>query len=464
MPKIFSFLLVFLSFCVSSFAQDAYTLKGTVSDANIKEPIPHVAVYIDKTTLVTTTNTAGKFEIVISKEYQANALIFSCIGYGTFKVEITDIIQKNINDFPLKVETAQLSAVTLRKPLKPEEILKKTIEKLATNFPTEPYEQQCFYRSIAKVDGQYRNFQESILDIYNGGYNEKYDKDKYRYLNTDMYLTKQQRRGKYNLKYDMFGHIIGNTYPNMVLRSKKNLFHRAFWVTEKPKNLYIIQKENQHHAEKEVYVLEIKPKKFDTPNIRIYENEAPYKTTLYIDTDSYAIVKIEASTQEYASHYPKITDNYTFCTYHFLEANITILFLENEGKYYLHYIRGNNIYLDYGWDRNSTPKRVETQAELITENIDNRKLTTSQLYKKYGIYYQHGQVKIPLVAPKVATYNPTFWQNYTIPPFADMQKLKQDLEQSQTLEQQFIETSGKPIVSPEDEIQIKKKYNKKWQE
>jgi len=461
--KIFLFSIPFFLNILIGYAQNDYTIIGRAIDSETKEAVSYTAVYIAETNIITTANIGGYFEIKVPVIYAKNNLLFSCIGYALTVIEVQEVIAKKQTVFKLKISKTDLPAITLRPNLKPEEILKKTIENLAKNFPTVPYEQNTFHRSTMKADGKYIAFQENVLDIYNGGYNKKYSNDKYRYLNTDLDIFKQIKRSDYLIKNDNHGHVNKYYYDvNGLLRFKKNLLHRAFWCTEKTKNLNIVMKENQTYLDKEVYVLEITLKKIQV-KYPLYANEFPYTTTLYIDTEDFAPIKIEANTQNYNQYFVKSTNISTLHTSQMVNTNASVMFTKQNRKYYVQYISFSNTYYDYGWDKQSRPILIEHQAEVIAENTYNNILSDQQLADKYGVFDQHGAVKIPMEAPKIPTYNPAFWQTYSAPPFYDWEKLKKDLEQNETLEQQFIKTSGKPIASPEEEIQIKRKYNKKWQ-
>jgi hypothetical protein len=76
MLKGFVFFVLFLFFS-STFAQ---SIKGIVLDAQTNEPIESVAVYFDNTTIGTSTNDKGEFEIE-PKEGVTSALVFSFLGY-----------------------------------------------------------------------------------------------------------------------------------------------------------------------------------------------------------------------------------------------------------------------------------------------------------------------------------------------------------------------------------------------
>ncbi|MBT9187805.1 SusC/RagA family TonB-linked outer membrane protein [Zobellia russellii] len=85
-------LIALLCLNISLFAQDGYTLSGTVSDAD-NVPIPGVNVIIANTTKGTSTDFDGLFQITVS---EGDILQFSYIGYVTQTIPITGQAELNI--------------------------------------------------------------------------------------------------------------------------------------------------------------------------------------------------------------------------------------------------------------------------------------------------------------------------------------------------------------------------------
>ena len=76
--------LIFSGFSTISFGQE--TIKGTIYDAKTKETIVGVAVYLDGTSIITTSDTDGKFELVVPGKINAN-LVLSHLSYEPLVVE-----------------------------------------------------------------------------------------------------------------------------------------------------------------------------------------------------------------------------------------------------------------------------------------------------------------------------------------------------------------------------------------
>ncbi|WP_158561352.1 carboxypeptidase-like regulatory domain-containing protein [Emticicia sp. C21] len=84
--RILCFFTIFLAgFCVESLAQDnSWNIRGKVLEVN-KTPLEFVNVYVNNTSIGTTTKTDGSFTLKVPKSIQKVELVVSFIGYNTVK-------------------------------------------------------------------------------------------------------------------------------------------------------------------------------------------------------------------------------------------------------------------------------------------------------------------------------------------------------------------------------------------
>ncbi|WP_430410206.1 SusC/RagA family TonB-linked outer membrane protein [Kordia sp.] len=99
--------IVMLLFCVSMYAQEAFTIKGTVVAKADNQPVPGVNVLNVKTSKGTTTNFDGNYEIKATK---GDVLQFSYVGFVTQTVIID--AQKTLNII-LVEDASQLDEVVV---------------------------------------------------------------------------------------------------------------------------------------------------------------------------------------------------------------------------------------------------------------------------------------------------------------------------------------------------------------
>ncbi len=93
-----------------SFFSYSQTISGFVFDKKTSKSLPGASVYIDGTTLGTTTNINGYFELEINTSQNA-ALIISFVGYDTQLFSLSEFI--NLKKIYLEESSNQLNEVTL---------------------------------------------------------------------------------------------------------------------------------------------------------------------------------------------------------------------------------------------------------------------------------------------------------------------------------------------------------------
>src|SRR5215213_7696265 len=99
---------IFLLSCISSYSQKI--LKGIVVDGDNK-PIPSASIFLSNTSVGTTANSQGNFELYIPQG--KHDLIVSSIGYEIFNQTINTT---NLQDFitvRLKLKAAELENITI---------------------------------------------------------------------------------------------------------------------------------------------------------------------------------------------------------------------------------------------------------------------------------------------------------------------------------------------------------------
>lgn len=79
-------LTVLLLGCTFTGLAQSITIKGTVTDAQMGKTLPGANILVKGTTIGTTSDLNGKYEIVVPSQY--DTLRFSYIGYQTKEVPI----------------------------------------------------------------------------------------------------------------------------------------------------------------------------------------------------------------------------------------------------------------------------------------------------------------------------------------------------------------------------------------
>lgn len=103
-------LLLLLFFPFAAFSQKA--LRGIVNDATTGRPVPGASVFLSNTSVGTTANAEGRFEITIpAGRYD---LVVSSIGYETFSTGINSNALPDILPVTLNSKAKEMDAVIIR--------------------------------------------------------------------------------------------------------------------------------------------------------------------------------------------------------------------------------------------------------------------------------------------------------------------------------------------------------------
>lgn len=96
--------ILFLAFVfIAAFAQ-AQTIQGKVVDAKTNEPLPFANVFINNSTVGTTTELDGSFTLKNVRQPAVYEIIFSFVGYDSYKLKIS------LTQDELKIGTIKLKA------------------------------------------------------------------------------------------------------------------------------------------------------------------------------------------------------------------------------------------------------------------------------------------------------------------------------------------------------------------
>jgi hypothetical protein len=139
------FILGFL-FCFYNLAdaQQNIVLNGKIVDKHTGQSLPYASIGLSKSSLGTISNQNGEFKIVIPSELINEKIIFSFLGYKTYKIPVKDCIGKNL-EIKLSVLPVELKAVNV-KYRGPQDLIVAALNAVSDNFPNYPLNLTAFYR------------------------------------------------------------------------------------------------------------------------------------------------------------------------------------------------------------------------------------------------------------------------------------------------------------------------------
>tara|TARA_R110000868_G_scaffold156380_1_gene383217 strand:+ start:2482 stop:3897 length:1416 start_codon:yes stop_codon:yes gene_type:complete len=148
------------------------SINGKVFDYTTSEGIPFINIYIENTTIGVISNSDGNFIINIPSTYKNAVLVFSSIGYETYKIKISDLNTGTSNSIKLKQSTTVLDEVVLNyKKLTANEIVKNAFGNYYKNFPSFPFLSKCFLRHTEKTKTEFKWLVEAAIEVYDPGFN-----------------------------------------------------------------------------------------------------------------------------------------------------------------------------------------------------------------------------------------------------------------------------------------------------
>ena len=161
-----------LDVCSQAEQQSVILMKSKVLDAHKLTPVPYVNVYLQRGHRGTSCNEHGEFSLQIDKAQGSDTLVFSAIGYDTYKKSANQLL-----DFPdaailLEEATIDLHEVVVTAQA-PVDIIRKAMLSRAVNYDTMPHKLRGVYRIADRENGVYTRLAEAAVDIYDADYMKK---------------------------------------------------------------------------------------------------------------------------------------------------------------------------------------------------------------------------------------------------------------------------------------------------
>lgn len=161
------FVPFFLVFALSIFprAMNAQALiTGVVIDSETNEPLPFATVALAGKYSGTVTNKEGEFEVMVPDSI--NSLLVNYLGYQARQVRVST--QKKLT-IALEPSIITLKELIIR-PLSPSDYIKRAVNNIGSNYPTDPFNTTAYYREKFTENGQFIAFTEAIFKSYYPSY------------------------------------------------------------------------------------------------------------------------------------------------------------------------------------------------------------------------------------------------------------------------------------------------------
>lgn len=270
------YILVFLLIQPSVIAQDENSTdyneyKGTIVDGKTKKALEYASISVSNSNVSTISNLEGGFLLKVPVALKNEKVIITYLGYKNKTIPLssfgTDQMMINMEE-----SFEELPDVNLVEG-DPISVLKKVIARKKVNSYNEPVIEKAFYRESIKKRRTYASLSEAVVDVYKqqrGGSPSDY-----------VILNKSRKSTDYKKIDTLVIKLQGGPYNNLsmdMIRNQDLFFTPDMFEIYKFTFDKMINLDNRN-----VYVIDF----VQRPSIV----EPFYQGKLYIDTESFALVK-----------------------------------------------------------------------------------------------------------------------------------------------------------------------------
>ena len=269
------YIMVFLLIQPSLTAQDESSTdfneyKGMIVDGKTKKPLEYASVSVSNSNVSTISNLDGVFLLKVPVALKNEKVIITYLGYQNKMIPLSSF---GTGEMTISMEESfeKLPDVNLVEA-DPVSVLKKVIERKKSNSYSEPIIEKAFYRESIKKRRTYASLSEAVVDVY------KQQRGAQGYY---VVLNKSRKSTDYKKIDTLVIKLQGGPYNNLsmdMIRNENLFFTPDMFEIYKFTFDKMINIDNRN-----VYVIDF----VQRPSII----EPFYQGKLYIDTDSFALVK-----------------------------------------------------------------------------------------------------------------------------------------------------------------------------
>lgn len=150
--------------------QNYLTIKGKVIDAENGTALVFATVAVTETNVAIVTNIDGEFTLKIGETLTSKNLEISFLGYKNKVVPISSLRDNGYKNV-ISLESAPIPIrEIIVKPIDPEDIVAKAINKIGKNYESAPNLMTAFYRETIRKNRTYVSIGEAVVEIFKAPY------------------------------------------------------------------------------------------------------------------------------------------------------------------------------------------------------------------------------------------------------------------------------------------------------
>ena len=372
--------------------QNFITIKGKVVDAESGTPLVFATVAVKESNVAIVTNIDGEFTLKIGEPVTAKNLEVTFLGYKNKIILMSDLRDKGYKNV-ISMEPAPIPIKEIIvKPLDPEQIVEKAIDRISKNYESIPNLMTAFYRETIRKNRSYVSIGEAVVEIFKAPYSSDVRFDGAR-------IYKGRKSSDVEKMDTVLFKLQGGPVSVLQLDIAKN---SESVLTKEAMQYYnysltsVIEIDNKPH-----YVIDfIQKPSVDMPL---------FMGSLYIEMDSYAITEVEfgfnlsdkaAAASIFIRKKPlgmEVTPEV---------ATYRTKYREQDGKWYFAYSRAE-VRFKVDWKRKLFNTYYTTMSEIaVTDRTDQEVI---KFAGKDKIKYTD------VFSEKVSSFtDPEFWGDYNV--------------------------------------------------
>jgi len=150
-------------------------ISGTIVNNSNKEPLPFASIAIKNKFIGGISNESGFFSLKIPISFISDTLIFSYLGFYNLELPIREFPKKGL----IFLSEGQISIQEIIVRSKdPRLIIRKARESINSNYWSEAYNYEAFYREAIKSNNRYSIYSEALISGYKPPLNTLIDNDR----------------------------------------------------------------------------------------------------------------------------------------------------------------------------------------------------------------------------------------------------------------------------------------------
>jgi hypothetical protein len=152
---------------IDSLKKQNVIVEGKVF-ARHHQPIPYAAIYFKNRSKGTIANYDGEFRFLVPEDHIADTLTISCMGYESVNIP-PEMYSVSRLDVQLKPASFLIKDVIVR-PHDVKSIVRESYDHIGANYSNKPLLLKAFFREASKQNNDYISLTEAVVDISKSSY------------------------------------------------------------------------------------------------------------------------------------------------------------------------------------------------------------------------------------------------------------------------------------------------------